>query len=186
MCLFISACERKPHVPPLNLLAQEAKFSIGGRQLQIPLVAITSFGRLTVAKACKAEGILRACGVSLLEASKHSTLPVSVVSISIKLQDYSTYQDAYTDQYVDLSKICPMLSREWSKQICYGKLKPYTDNGLAIRRFTLVENDAFNALDSHSIGGYKESLPSVLKKIALVVMSQIFTVSQCSMIALLR
>jgi hypothetical protein len=168
LCTFISGCEKKPHVPPLSLLAKEAKFLIGGRQLQVPLVAITTFGRADVAIPCKEESTLRPCSVPLLELSKHEIVPISVIAITIALENYKTYQDAYTDSYVDLSKICHMLSREWSRQICDEKIIPYTDNGLAIDRLILLENDAFYALEGHSIGGSKDSLPSILSRIKVV------------------
>lgn len=73
-----------------------------------------------------------------------------------------TYQDAATDEYVDISEICRKLSQKWMQKICQDKAADKFF-GLRLQRFWLIQEDKFEII-SDKIGSVTKSLFARIKK----------------------
>ncbi len=162
--------------PDGKVLAQDIKFSIAGKVVYIPLVAVTSSYKLPMSLAITCEAretfstpnIPRICDdFPLDEVAKFSQLysdPFPVVSLRIRLYGYGIMIDNHN--FVGTS-VCSHLTQEWARHICN---EDYTDGPVkllqaadSVGHFTLVHknylytlggNTIFNDLGADHISSY--------------------------------
>jgi hypothetical protein len=171
--LNLSACDDKKdeQKPPIELLSQEAKFSIGKNIFRVPLIAIYSNNSARAKMLCGDSENERKnyCGLSLAKIIEEKQAPIPIISLSISMDGYQYFKDPKKEGRIYMPNFCPKLSQTWAKQRC---------NGLSINRsnlsdfpdhFDLIDPLHINYLDISWIGGAQKSTGEFVRELDLKI-----------------
>ncbi|MBD9355543.1 hypothetical protein [Methylomonas albis] len=98
-----------------------------------------------------------------LESIANSHEPITLDSLEIELENYSSFYDTRIDGTIPMPELCKLLSQQWAQKICQkGRIIDYA---LYLRRFTLVKADDLGTISY--IDGATESTGQMVKKMSL-------------------
>lgn len=169
--VLLAACSQKSKAPPIDLLAQDARFLIANHVFRLPLVAVSFGGRSYVLTPCARNKIdlQFACTISLDEIAKrnlNTNAPIPITALRISLQQYSSFRDSLADDYIEIPELCEKLSQQWAKTICNYRLS-HAGLGTIPRNFSIIEESKSSLLGSGEWCGDAACEGSAAEKIHL-------------------
>jgi hypothetical protein len=171
--LNLSACDGKKNEqkPPIELLSQEAKFSIGKNIFRVPLIAIysNSFSRATIPCGDSENEFKNYCGIPLAKITEKKQVPIPVVSLSISMDRYKYFNDSKKDEPIYMPNFCPKLSQKWAKQRCNDELIRQSILSNFPNYFDLIDPLYINYLDISWIGGAQKNTGEFVRELDLKI-----------------
>jgi hypothetical protein len=168
--LNLSACDDKKYEqkPPIELLSQEAKFSIGKNIFRVPLIAIYSNNSYRAKISCGDSENERKnyCGIPLAKIIKKTQAPIPIVSLSISTDGYQYFKDSKKEGRIYMPNFCPKLSQKWAKQRCNGIGSNLSDFP---NHFDLIDPLHINYLDISWIGGAQKNTGEFVRELDLKI-----------------
>lgn len=113
LSVLVAECSESPSPPDVKFLASDTHFTISGQHIVIPAVAVRSADHTFDLSGRKPEKSLKER--LALEASDPSN-PMKMDKLDLSIRQYQ-----YTGEHVASSKICPLLTRMWSRSLCRGE-----------------------------------------------------------------
>ena len=160
---LLAACTARP---PVQDLSKIVSISIGDVALRLPVVAVSWAGDSLVKTRCASghekKRVCTATFETLATSAEGATRAIRALATDVRLEDYDVYKDTKVDRRIGIPELCGMLTQRWAQQICNGR-SPWRD--VPIRRFSLVEEGQFDALNSSFVDGHQGSIGSIASRL---------------------
>lgn len=153
--LWIAGCSETPPLLDVAFLASDLHFMIGGQHIVTPVVAIGMPGHTFNLNRRKSEPSAK----DRFRPASEPSNPMSADQLAIAIRQYQ-----YFGEDPGAGRICPLLTRKWSRSLCVG-----AHSGLLRRlpeRFELLDRDKLDLLQYHWTVG-KERQYDQVKGMAL-------------------
>lgn len=157
--IAVMACSPRPTYRPaseddINRLASDAHVVVGGKPLVLPLAALpgylaggSSFSLNREADAERARARLQEFEAEAVQSSSAPELD----QLEIRVEPYG-----WDDSDSSMRRICPRLTRKWSRFICDDPSAPYFQ-ALPHNRFRLFDVTKVGAFKVRTVGGELQS-----------------------------